>query len=283
MKTASAKNAVCIMILITSIAVVMGVFFSFPHLAFAQERQSPLSEIQVIDGVRYISGLGIPKHARINWSERGVQRQSYAFKMPAAPSRNKNLTSWSSASFFGVSIDGVPIAHNFDAYWNDRLDWPEVYGRIDSYGGVKRDNGAYIYAGIPARLIDKDLSHVGYAADGFPIFVSKRNKFKPSYRLKTGIRPSGERGPGGAYSGRYVTDYEYVKGSGLLDRCNGVLVKKKYYIYILTKEFPRVPLCWRASPDDSFRTVLLRNLQKSSSVADEERPANDRKQRRRRR
>lgn len=71
-------------------------------------------------------------------------------------------------------------------------------------------------------------------------------------------RASPPSGPGGNYDGRYVSDYNYVHGAGSLDRCNGLDVKGKYYIYILTPDFPYVPQCWHGKPDQTFLKMVTK-------------------------
>ena len=110
---------------------------------------------------------------------------------------------------------------------------------------------------------------VGYAADGFPIYTSygysvatdaksPLKKMRSSYRLKQGQRPGEPNGPGGKYDGQFTADYEYVKGSGDLDECNGRFgVTPEYpqgiYHYYITEEFPFVSRFWRGTPDASFK------------------------------
>lgn len=79
-------------------------------------------------------------------------------------------------------------------------------------------------------------------------------KMRSSYQLKNGTRPSG---PGGAYDGKFTADYEFVKGSGDLDECNGRFgVTPEYprgiYHYYITDEFPWISRVWRGTPDPSF-------------------------------
>ena len=74
--------------------------------------------------------------------------------------------------------------------------------------------------------------------DGYPIYAlygfkdpedpkSGIKKLSSSFQLKKGHRPNS---PGGKYDGTFSKDYEYVKGSGDLDECNGR--------FTVTKEFP---------------------------------------------
>src|SRR5262249_52771156 len=84
---------------------------------------------------------------------------------------------------------------------------------------------------------------------------SSMKVLKSSYRVREGTRPSGPRG---SYDGSFVQDYEYVKGRGDLDDCNGRFgVTSEYpqgiYHYVVTGTYPYVPRGWKGSPDDSFR------------------------------
>ena len=115
--------------------------------------------------------------------------------------------------------------------------------------------GLYHYHGIPTGLValdtvyGDDLMFVGYAADGFKLLVSQSNKYKSSYTLKKGNRPSG---PGGPYTGKYTQDFMYVEGSGDLDACNGFTFPDGSYAYVLTDTFPFVPRCLYGTADESF-------------------------------
>lgn len=48
--------------------------------------------------------------------------------------------------------------------------------------------------------------------------------------------------PFGKHDGSYKEDYEYVKGSGDLDECNGGILRGKY-VYFATGNFPFFPRC----------------------------------------
>jgi hypothetical protein len=114
---------------------------------------------------------------------------------------------------------------------------------------------------------------VGWAADGYPIFgrwdyrdpmsaTSAIAEMRSSYRLRSGTRPSGTAGPGGAYDGTFRQDWEYVAGLGDLDECNGrtgvVTVdgrESTSYHYVLTNTYPYIPRCFHGTPDSSFRAM----------------------------
>jgi hypothetical protein len=107
---------------------------------------------------------------------------------------------------------------------------------------------------------------VGWAADGFPIYTaydhenlkdasSPLKKMRASYRVKQGRRPDG---PGGGFDGRFSADWEYAKGLGDLDECNGCFgVTPEYpegiYHYHLTDEFPYISRLFHGTPDSSFQ------------------------------
>ena len=118
--------------------------------------------------------------------------------------------------------------------------------------------GAYHYHGSPTSVIEhsnteEDLVHLGFAHDGFPMYYSKSNAYKPSYKLIDGTR----EGEDCTYSnpkktikvnvndnhdGTFGSDYSYVEGSGDLDECNGITVNGEY-IYLVTDDFPYVSRC----------------------------------------
>ena len=94
---------------------------------------------------------------------------------------------------------------------------------------------------------------IGYAMDGYPIYAygykdpedlkSGIKKLTSSFKLKKGHRPNP---PGGKYDGTFSKDYEYIKGSGDLDECNGrFTVTKEFpegtYAYFLTANWPVIP------------------------------------------
>jgi hypothetical protein len=149
---------------------------------------------------------------------------------------------------------------------------------IDANHAHVQPTGAYHYHGLPTGLIDrlrtekgpagKDMLLIGYAADGFPIYAeygyekandgaSPIKKLKSSYHLKKGNRPKGDNGPGGKYDGTFVQDYEFTKGSGDLDECNGRKgVTPEFadgtFYYVVIDAYPFIPRFFRGTPDSSF-------------------------------
>jgi hypothetical protein len=147
---------------------------------------------------------------------------------------------------------------------------------IDANHAHVQPTGAYHYHGLPTGLITRlkkekssdQMLLIGYAADGFPIYAefghekaddasSPIKKLKSSYQLKKGNRPKGDNGPGGKYDGTFVQDYEFTKGSGDLDECNGRRgVTPEFtdvtYYYVVIDAYPFIPRFFRGTPDKSF-------------------------------
>jgi hypothetical protein len=147
---------------------------------------------------------------------------------------------------------------------------------VDANHAHVQPTGAYHYHGLPTGLVDRlrkekgndQMLLIGYAADGYPIYAehghtkaddasSPLKKLQPSYHLKKGKRPTGDDGPGSNFDGTFVQDYEFVAGSGDLDKSNGREgVTPEYpagtYYYVITDSFPFVPRFFHGEPDKSF-------------------------------
>ena len=231
---------------------------------------------------RYIRANGIPDHATGRFPNRNnpntIAEKNYTFRVTLKPKTAEKLTP-SNFAWFGVALNGVPFEPGTAEFWNDDRDSGWVYEAIGGVSNLGIDeshahvqpNGAYHYHALPTGLVNRlgkegdKMILVGWAADGFPIYTghahaspldlrSPLKKLKPSYRLKQGTRPNG---PGGKYNGDFTQDYEYVKGLGDLDECNGRVsatpeFPQGIYCYFITDTFPLVSRYWRGTPDESF-------------------------------
>ncbi|MBI1370136.1 MAG: YHYH protein [Planctomycetes bacterium] len=267
-------------------------------IAAAQQQRAFESRVAIAehDGVRTIRSNGIPNHVMGEFPNRGnpntVSEQKYEFHVTMTPRVADRITPLR-GNLFGVAINGVPFDPGTAEIWTpngrgrmgpgagppDELwNYDALSGKInlglDANNAHVQPTGAYHYHGLPTGLIaslreGQRMTLVGYAADGFPIYArygyvdpnnpnSGTREMQSSYRLKHGQRPGGDKAPGGAYDGTYVQDFEYVKGLGDLDECNGrVGVTPEYpkgiYHYYLTRTYPFVPRFFRGTPDPSFR------------------------------
>jgi hypothetical protein len=238
--------------------------------------------ITVTGGERIVSANGWPDHQRGEFPRPGnpnsISPQNYNLHLPVHPEVAAQPTPIGH-SLFGVALNGVPFDPGTAEFWNrdPRSGWNYeaksgfINLGLDENNAHVQPTGAYHYHGLPTGLVqrlDRDsrgMVMIGFAADGFPIYTSygyiRANdpnsglkKLHSSYRLKSGTRPNG---PGGAYDGKFTADYEYVKGSGDLDECNGRFgVTPEFpqgtYHYYITDEFPWISRAWRGTPDPSF-------------------------------
>jgi hypothetical protein len=235
-----------------------------PRAAAAQQM-----EIDERQGVRYVRADGLPNHATGAFPNRSnpnrISPQHYYFRMPLRPAVSGRATYYRPNHLFGVAVNGVVFDPNTAEFWNDdrRSGWMiEALsgGRplgIDQNNAHVQPDGSYHYHGVPTGLVEKIGGKrkpvlIGWAADGFAIYFDEAAR--PSWRLKAERDPGG---PGGRPDGTYSRDYEYVRGLGDLDECNGregvtAEFPQGAYYYLVTAKFPFVPRCFMGTADASF-------------------------------
>lgn len=235
--------------------------------------------VTVDDGVRTIESNGLPNHDTGEYPNSGnpnsISAQSYSYALPAEPTVATAVTPYNIPQPFGIAVNGV-VLDPFAAEWyqNDRNSGWQLAALANPLGfddnnAHVQPTGAYHYHGSPTALLTTTEfpELIGWAGDGFPIYgpygynevadpTSGVRELTGSYQLKTGERPDG---PGGAYDGTYVEDYEYVEGSGDLDECNGrVGVTPEStgatgtYYYVATLDWPFLGRCFVGEIADSF-------------------------------
>ena len=238
--------------------------------------------ITISGGQRLITGNGLPNHVTGEFpnshNPNRMSAQNYNFHTPAEPKAAENPTRLGMYPF-GVAVNGVVFDPGAAEWWrgdpSSGWQYESMSGAInlgvDSNNAHVQPGGAYHYHSIPTGLLEllsggkEKVVLLGWAADGFPIYspwgyrsASNTNspivRLKSSYRTKPGTRPDG---PGGKYDGSFVADYEYVKGAGDLDECNGRYgpmpeFPNGTYYYVLTDQFPFIPRLFKGTPDPSF-------------------------------
>ena len=255
---------------------------------------------------RIISSNNIPDHlvglfgggqGSLNPNEISPQFENYVIS--CIPTVNPTLTSLLNDAgqgqnlgpqyAFGIMLNGIeldpvaaePFPHNGNlSDPNNNWEWNKealnVNLGLDCNNGHVQPNGKYHYHATPVSylnslgLSNNEMTLIGYAADGFPIYykyaysVADNNSsniqiMKSSYQLKSGDRPGdGITAPCDEYNGVYSNDYEYVENLGNLDEANGRNgVTPEYpngtYYYVLTDEFPGVPRYFKGSPSNDFK------------------------------
>ena len=249
--------------------------------------QKSVSKFKELKKEIKVEANGIPKHKVGRFPSRhnpnSVEEQTHNFSIPTnQKSANQPIPLHNESDRgppntpFGIAVNGVlfdPGTAEF--YMGDRrADWNyEALGGsvllgLDANHGHVQPNGSYHYHGLPTGLLKKlgvnAKEHsplVGYAMDGYPVYAlygyknprdpkSGIQKMSSSFRLKKGERPNP---PGGKYDGAFSKDYEYVKGLGDLDMCNGRFTvtdefPKGTYAYFLTEDWPVIPRYFKAEP-----------------------------------
>jgi hypothetical protein len=256
-------------------------------------------------GNRVITANSIPNHkvglfgnfsGSLNPNTISVQSETYTITM--SPVVNASLTALLSTTgvgpnagpqySFGVLLNGVeldpvaaePFPHEGimspDVNWEWNLEATNVRIGLDCNNAHVQPQGKYHYHGSPtlylqnANIQTNQMTLIGYAADGFPIYykyaytdasdnTSAVTIMTPSYQLKTGDRPGdGNTAPCGEYNGVYSADYEFLNGLGTLDEANGRTgVTPEYpngtYYYIVTDDFPSIPRYFKGTPSNDFK------------------------------
>ncbi|HEY2343247.1 MAG TPA: YHYH protein [Chthoniobacteraceae bacterium] len=229
---------------------------------------------------RVIRSNGIPDHSPGQFPNRynpnTIAPQHYNYRVPVHPAVAAEATRLRMQPF-GIALNGVVFDPSAAEWWRGDRHWQYEPMRLEGKLGLDQNNahvqpdGAYHYHAIPVALLQRlsggkpGVVLIGWAADGFPIYgpwghadpknpASPLKQLKTSYRVKSGNRPSG---PGGAYDGLYLQDYEYVAGSGDLDECNGRTgptpeFPEGTYHYVLTENWPFIPRAYHGTPDHSF-------------------------------
>ena len=262
---------------ICSIAVLL---FALDGLA-----QNPRVNIRVDGDYRYITSNGIPNHATGQFPNANnpnrITEQNHSWKVPVHPKQAASVTPLRLFPF-GVGTNGIPFDPGAAEFWNRDFNSGWQYEPMSGTPNLGLDQnlahvqptGAYHYHGLPPFSMPRgegmnQMVLAGWAADGFPIYIqfghadandllSPLKYMRSSYRMKRGARPGGDAGPGGRHSGIFVQDYEYIKGAGDLDECNGRFGKtpefpQGTYHYFLTEAFPFIPRYFHGTPDISFQ------------------------------
>jgi hypothetical protein len=247
---------------------------------------------------RIIESNGIPDHKVSKFPNRGnpnaISEQKYHLEVPANPKPLEGGATGRMMSAWGVALNGVVFDPGTAEVYNDgdrSNPWhyealmsntemgttPRIKTGLglDQNHGHVQPNGAYHYHGLPTLLVErlsggeKKMTHVGWAADGFPVYAilaptdpadpkSALKVMKSSYRLKTAERGGdGKESPTGKPDGAFGLDYEYVAGLGDLDEFGGRTgltpeFPKGTYYYVLTEDYPFIPRKFKGTPDPSF-------------------------------
>lgn len=239
----------------------------FKSYSFVNENYGTKTIVTVNNSERKMETNALPNHKTGEFPRKGnpntISAQNRTYIFPVNPKYTGKPT-WVREP--GVALNGVKfepgtaevvVCETGENYrveaFQDIIDLG-----LDFNHAHVQPTGAYHYHGSPTSVIEdldegKDLIHIGFANDGFPIYYSKSGVYKPSYILLDGNREGEDctyTNPkntidisvGGHHDGAFGSDFEYVANSGDLDECNGITVDGEYR-YIVTNEFPYVSRC----------------------------------------
>lgn len=217
-----------------------------------------------------ISSNGLPNHNTGTFPNRGnphsISAQRVSVCISANPKRKSSARDIDRGAI-GIALNGVMIRPEAADYYDpssprgfsrNRTNWrlepmgPDNAFGLDSNNAHVDRRGLYHYHGMPSVLAGANgNSQIGYAADGFEIHYLG-SRVKSGYALKSGTRPTGGKNPGGKYDGSFVEDYNFVGGSGSLDKCNGGMLNGEY-VYFATDTFPYYPRCLWGTVANGFK------------------------------
>ncbi|MEL0650514.1 YHYH protein [Algibacter sp. TI.3.09] len=222
-----------------------------------------------IDGdYRVMTTNALPNHTTGEYPRKGnpntISAQNKSYKIPLKPTFT-GAAKWMREP--GVALNGVKLEPETaemvicDSGENFRVEAVQdlINLGLDFNNAHVQPTGEYHYHGISEALVEafdsgEDLVHLGFAKDGFPIYYSKIGAFKSSFQIIDGIYSATDctySNPktsmdveleNDEFDGTFVSDWEYVKGLGDLDECNGVYVNGGY-VYMVTDTYPYVGRC----------------------------------------
>jgi YHYH protein len=224
--------------------------------------------VTIVGNKRIMTTNGLPNHITGEFPNAGnpnkIAPQNLAYSFPLVPVFTGKAR-WAREP--GVAINGIKFepetAEAFVCSTGERYRIEAFQSLVnlglDFNNAHVQPTGAYHYHGVPKALIEvlqksEDLVLVGFALDGFPIYYSKKGKYKPSYQLsdkartgdfcsyKTRKETMSKELKNSQPDGTFVSDWEYVKGLGDLDECNGKTINGKY-MYFVTDTYPYSGRC----------------------------------------
>ncbi|MSP57399.1 MAG: YHYH protein [Flavobacteriaceae bacterium] len=227
---------------------------------------SNVQKVQYSDNFIYITAACIPGYDIGPWkgNPNTPANQNFQFKITRKPVVNLGNPTAIGGGHIGVFSNGVSIFNASDAqsYLNQKVWNRNAYywegPSFDTCLGHPAPNGEYHHHVSPKCLYNhNDTIHhspiIGYAFDGFPIYgacaYAKTNGqgairlMRSSFKLKSMVTRTNGPAIDPSYPlGCYMEDYEFVDGSGDLDKRNGR--------FCITPDYPNGIYCYFATLDE---------------------------------
>lgn len=224
-------------------------------------------EVTVSGNTRTIVANALPNHDTGAFPNSGnphsITAQSKTYTFPSSGSYTGSAI-WVREP--GVAVNGVKFepetaevvsCSSGESYKIEAFQDEYDLGFDENHAHVQ-PTGEYHYHGFPTELVElyddgSGLIHIGFAEDGNMIYYDDTGTVEPSWQLSEEER-SGTDCTYRDHSidfdnidfGTFVSDWEYVSGSGNLDACNGAYVDGEY-AYFVTEEYPYISRCLQGS------------------------------------
>ncbi len=240
----------------------------FGNYTIHNEASGTETVMEIKNDVRVLTTNSLPDHEVGAFPNPGnpntIKAIKKTYKIPVTP-KYLGVAKWIKEP--GIALNGIKFdpgtgeAVRCETGENYRIEaFQDVYDMgLDNNNAHVQPTGEYHYHGAPTGIINKndegnDLVHVGFALDGFAIYYSKSNAYQPSYKVIDDAREGTDcvyKNPkinntvlieGSKADGTYLADWEYIKGLGDLDECNGIEIDGQY-MYLVTNEYPYVARC----------------------------------------
>jgi hypothetical protein len=203
---------------------------------------------------------GIPNFEFTAVTPNALQAVAQTMRFPRAPAAAAVETDVPLVGTTAVAVNGMPIFGPTEAPMMGYHD-PLLDGILDYCNGHTAPGGMYHFHARPDCLFT-DLEGntslvVAYAFDGYPILApfacddgacTATHELTSSWqRVASQFDASGDPLYSGTSEGAWDV-FEYVEGSGDLDRCNGRALEGGGYAYYATDTFPYFIGCYHGTP-----------------------------------
>lgn len=203
---------------------------------------------------------GIPSFEFVAITPNALQAVAQTMRFPRTPSPAATVSDVPLTGTTAVAVNGLPIFGPTEAPMMGYHD-PALDGILDYCNGHTAPGGLYHFHARPDCLFT-DLEGntslvVAYAFDGYPILApyacedgactTTRELSSSWQRVASQFDASGDPLYTDTTEGSWDV-FEYVEGSGDLDRCNGRELPGGGYAYYATDTFPYFMGCFHGTP-----------------------------------
>lgn len=221
---------------------------------------TPSLAVSCTDTEVVVESNGIPSFTFVAVTPNALTEQTFAFHFPRFPAAATANAAVPLGGPVAVAVNGLPIFGPTEAPMMGYHD-PLLDGLLDYCNGHTAPGGVYHFHARPDCLFTDPEGNtslvVAYAFDGYPILApytctdaactATRELTSSWQRIASQFAADGTPLYSGTTSGSWDI-FEYVEGSGDLDRCNGRELPGGGYAYYATSTFPYFVGCYHGTP-----------------------------------